>query len=407
MNKRISSNLVPASDPNSKTTERLTSKNAMESVIRNWRNFANLPPKLTYQRKFLQRALRSNCKIYGVLPLELRADKEVLLIALERGGFSNYDYEPLADAPTEFLDDVDIIKKSISKSLRSFDFASERIRTTPGIICELFAANSNLFGFLSEELRDNRKVVLAALAYNCGNFCDASERLRNDRAFVISCLKPGGIDCNLLLNAGPALQDDRRLIEKAIRKFGGNALYGASTRLLKERDLVKEALLAGFQWNANRFPDRWVSKDREMSLLATKHSSWMAFVDADRTLKDDLIFCIEAARANPECIPVIPWKIRNRAAFKKAITWNSGPTAAQIREAFEEALDTIQTGQKISGRGHAARVTLNRSAAAAVKKIDLPRIYKSGFGAKWLYPASLVREAARILDIPMDNLTGL
>lgn len=383
----------------------MTPKKAIDLVVENWQNFATLPTKLSHQREFLIRALRSDCRIYGVLPLELRADKEVLLVALERGGFSNY--VPLGDAPSELLDDIDVIKKSISKHLATFNLASERIKTTPSIVCELFAANAELFRILPFKLRDNRKVLSAALAQNCGAFYHASERLRNDRALVTSCLKPGGIRCNLLANAGDALRNDRRLVEKAIDRFGGGALCAASARLRMDRDLVKKALLAGLRWSPHVFPNRWVSKDRELALLAIKHSSWMAFADVDSSLKKDVDFCIEAAHANPNCIPAIPGSIRRRAAFKKAVKWDSGPTANEIREAFEKALDGPHTSRKISGQGHDPRVTLNNSVAAALRQLDLPRVYKSGFGAKWLYPASLVSKAARILDVPMESLTGL
>jgi hypothetical protein len=51
-------------------------------------------------------------------------------------------------------------------------------------------------------------------------------------------------------------------------------------------------------------------------------------------------------------------------------------------------------------------MSLNRAAAAAVRGLDLPSVYISGYGAKWRYPARLVRKAAKILGVSQHMLGG-
>ena len=52
----------------------------------------------------------------------------------------------------------------------------------------------------------------------------------------------------------------------------------------------------------------------------------------------------------------------------------------------------------LSGRGHEARVTLDRSLAAILRAVALPKVYISGFGANFYYPRRVFRRAARELS---------
>lgn len=52
----------------------------------------------------------------------------------------------------------------------------------------------------------------------------------------------------------------------------------------------------------------------------------------------------------------------------------------------------------LSGRGHEPRVTLDRSLAAILRAVALPKVYISGFGANFYYPRRVFRRAARELS---------
>jgi hypothetical protein len=65
-----------------------------------------------------------------------------------------------------------------------------------------------------------------------------------------------------------------------------------------------------------------------------------------------------------------------------------------IRAAFLEAKTKEAPPFRLKGRGHEPRVLLNRSTAAILRGVDLPRVAKPGYGAKFYYPYRLVRRAA-------------
>jgi len=379
---------------------------AIEGIHENWRSFESLSPKLKSSKEFLLQALKADSRVYRLLPEKQRSDQELSVAALSSLFAHKKDYDPTPFIPKELFDDVTFIKTIIGRKLGHFQLASKRIRTTPSIVCELIAVNEHVFPMLDEKLRDDPQVVLAAVEKNCGHFHDASERLRNDEAFVTACLEPGGIRSNLLSCAAHRFRDDPVLIEKAIKRFGGYAIWSASHRLLMNRELVKKAFLAGIGQHRNYFPE-WVKKDRELCLIAIKNS-YLAFSDTDYELQNDLDFCLEAYQVNSDCLPYIPSRIRKRSAFRKiAPIEQEGPTPAEIRQAFAKALEICGGNHQLSGRGHDPRVTLNKSTAAAIKGLDLPRVSNSGFGAKWYYPQSLVDEAAKLLGVGPTYLRGL
>lgn len=193
--------------------------------------------------------------------------------------------------------------------------------------------------------------------------------------------------------------------KKVIKRSGPSAAYSATPRVVMDRKMVRKALLSGIRQHLNYFPE-WVKKDRELCLIAIKNS-YHAFSNAAYELQNDLEFCLEAYRVNPECLPYIPSRIRKRSAFRKIAPPDDGPSAAEIRQAFAKALKTCGRNHQLSGRGHVSRVTLNKSTAAALKGMDLPRVAISGFGAKWYYPQSLVDKAAKILGVSPSYLRGL
>lgn len=51
----------------------------------------------------------------------------------------------------------------------------------------------------------------------------------------------------------------------------------------------------------------------------------------------------------------------------------------------------------LSGRGHEPRVTLDRSLAATLRKVEIPFVYISGFGPNHFYPQRIFVVAKSIL----------
>ena len=68
----------------------------------------------------------------------------------------------------------------------------------------------------------------------------------------------------------------------------------------------------------------------------------------------------------------------------------------------DELVRAVQSQRKkrsfnLFGRGHEARVTLDRRLAAVLRTCDIPRITISGFGANHHYPARVFAQAKQSL----------
>ncbi len=149
-----------------------------------------------------------------------------------------------------------------------------------------------------------------------------------------------------------------------------------------------------------------VSTDWELCLLAISQTEH-AFRRIDHSLQGDQSFCLEALRANPKCLQFMTAKMTSRRAFREYSAIDVRPSPDRIRAAFLGAVKTYKSAGPLSGRGHVARVTLNRRTAACIRGLELPSVYISGRGANNHYPESLVRKASEILGVKLDELTSL
>ena len=67
-----------------------------------------------------------------------------------------------------------------------------------------------------------------------------------------------------------------------------------------------------------------------------------------------------------------------------------------IREEVERAVTNQKAAGefRLSGRGHEARVTLDRRLAVILRDCSIPRIHIAGFGANFFYPWRVLQEAS-------------
>ncbi len=364
--------------------------------------FARLPVTVREKTSFVLKAVLRRSEVYYLLSRRLRADKDVLLKALS--GLYRYSYSPLKDAPASLRDDIGVMRRAVKTHDFAFKSASKRIRTSLSALNELIRANELSFRYLSPRMRANKKLALIAVK-KYGSFLELCPKaLRADKEIVKAALSASWPQWGVLGCAHDALRDDSELVRLAIRKCGGVALFEASRRLREDPAYIKIALRAGVGAQFSRFPPS-VRADRELCLLAVQHSSH-AFIGIDESLKDDTAFCISAVHANNQCLNYIPSRVRRRSLFRKDAKIDLGLSARQVREGFLAALETYEPEGSLSGRGHVPRVTLNGQTAAALRGLDLPKLFISGYGANWHYPRTFVKKAAAILGVEMGTLTG-
>ena len=382
-----------------------TSKEALQAVKTDWRAFRNLPDAIRNRRAFAIKAAAANCQVYSILNPELQGDRDVLLAALSDQYYYGRPYSPMDDAPPALCGDLEILCRAVKLRLKDYERASDRLLASPSAVCELIKANAEIFAHVSLKMRATRKVAMTAVRVRGNLLYHASNKLKADRGLVKAALQCSGVSSCPLNHASKSIRNDAEIVKLAIRRFGGQALLAGSTRLLNDPTMLKAALRAGVGTWFAQFPAE-TRASRKWCLLAIKGSS-SAFEGIDDSLKFDTEFCAMAVQENPDCIDYIPNKVRARKSFKDSVEVDLGPSPKEIREAFRTALKAYKSSGALTGRGHIGRVTLSRKTAAALRGVELPRAYISGFGANWHYPEKLVRKAASILGVEVRGLTGI
>ncbi len=87
------------------------------------------------------------------------------------------------------------------------------------------------------------------------------------------------------------------------------------------------------------------------------------------------------------------------ARSKKRVSMKARLENAAIRKAVLKAAaqERRKAAFNLFGRGYEPRITLDRSVAAILRGLDIPRIFISGYGANYFYPRRVFVTATKIL----------
>lgn len=123
-------------------------------------------------------------------------------------------------------------------------------------------------------------------------------------------------------------------------------------------------------------------------------------LEDDHPLKNTIIFLNRGRASKPENVPAGSKQVSKLKPKAKRVRRASGHVGAAIRELVlasskeEEALASFN----LLGRGHEPRVTLDRSLARILRKVDLPRVKIPGYGANTFYPKRIFVRAIALLE---------
>lgn len=124
------------------------------------------------------------------VPMKLRENKEIILMAIKNNGWAFFD-----------------------AGIYSLYLFLEAMKKTPQIFSELTFKERYEGEF--EEYTQNEEIVLLALKYDRENFYDISEELQNDKKFLLKAIKQDG----LLLEMLPKkFRKDSDIVEAAIKQ---------------------------------------------------------------------------------------------------------------------------------------------------------------------------------------------
>lgn len=209
------------------------------------------------------------------LPESLRADKEIVMLAVKSG-----DMDGLQEASEELQDDEEVVELALKCCESQMEYASDRLKGDKAFALRCLGESGWAYRYLKPELQNDRDIARAFFSIN-----------------------------GTLLRQSPFV-NDKEMVEIAI-KTKASSIYFASEELKKDRDLAKLALsldglvlhyLTNFQ------------NDEELVRLAYMNDL-RALNSASEDLRNDRQFMLEAFKYNPETLESVADNLREDLVF--------------------------------------------------------------------------------------------
>jgi len=174
-------------------------------------------------------------KLLSDAPPEIRADKEVVLSAMQQNGLQ------LQYASAELRGDREVVLSAIQQHGRYLQYASAEVRGDREVVLSAVQQSGMQLEFASTELRGDRELVLVAMRQG-GSLLDASLELRADREVVLAAVQSAR--CNAARQfsfACEALKANREFVLELLRRKC-DVLPSASADLKADGGVVLSAM---------------------------------------------------------------------------------------------------------------------------------------------------------------------
>jgi hypothetical protein len=171
--------------------------------------------------------------ILGILPFEMRCDKEVVLLAVKNNGGD------LSNAVPSLQFDSEVVLSAVKQNGDSLKFAHGFIKDNIEIVTQAVKSeNFQALKYASERLKNDREIVMLAIKSSADNFIYASESLKNDREIVKLAIERSEYN---LKYASIILRKDFELCLMAV-KYHYQAFEHVSEFLKNDLDFVLASL---------------------------------------------------------------------------------------------------------------------------------------------------------------------
>jgi hypothetical protein len=255
-------------------------------------------------REFMLALLAYNGTYLEHASEELKADKEVIMAALQSG--YSLPYEHVSDTlktDKDFLLEIVSLDafclEFFSEELKqdeqivlaaakhfgdaALEFGAEKFKTNKNIITEAVKSSGKALSFLAENEKNDKNLVITAVKHHGYALQYASEELRNDKDVVITAVGHNG---NALQYASEELQNDKDVVITAVG-HNGNALQYASEELQNDKDVAMAALINSTE--AFEYVSERLQSDKEFILHAIGQKDVDAFDDdLDSYISDNI-----------------------------------------------------------------------------------------------------------------------
>lgn len=282
---------------------------------------------------------------------EHKADRDVVLVAVKLQGNALYH------ASEVLQDDKEVVLVSVAQSGISLRYASDRLRADPQVVlrairfdpgqdggdclrlaCENLQNNRDFLlravtvnGFAvrwtSDALRADPEIVFAAVRQNGNALEFVAEEMRGDRDVVLAALGSNG---RCLRLAAEAMRSDREVVMAAVRADGLSLEY-ADEAMKADQEVVLAATES--DWRAFQLASEALQSDWEVLLVAIR-SDWHVFDNQSDALKSDRDFILRAITQNLDVLQCVAPAFKGDRGFIRdlikiapihALTFATGP----------------------------------------------------------------------------------
>jgi hypothetical protein len=269
---------------------------------------------------------------------ELKADKEVIMAALQSG--YSLPYEHVSDAlktDRDFLLEIVSLDafclEFFSEELKqdeqivlaaakhfgdaALEFGAEKFKTNKNIITEAVKSSGKALSFLAENEKNDKNLVKTAVKHHGGYALQyASEQLQNDKDVVIAAITAVDQYYYTFQYASEQLRNDKDVVITAVG-HNGNALQYASEELQNDKDVAMAALINSTE--AFEYVSERLQSDKEFILHAIGQKDVDAVGDdldsyisdnIPEKLKADKDFVLEMVKVNGMVLGCVSDKLK-------------------------------------------------------------------------------------------------
>ena len=286
---------------------------------------------------------------------ELKADKEVVMAALQSG--YSLPYEHVSDAlktDRDFLlemvsldaycleffseelkqDEQIVLAAAKNSGNAALEFGAEKFKTNKNILTEVVKNSQDALSFLAENDKNDKNLIMTAVD-NYGNALEyASEHLQNDKDVVITAVRNNG---DALEYASEELQNDKDVVITAVRT-NGDALQYASEELQNNKDVAMTALLTSPI--AFEYISEMLRSDKEIIL----HALAQKYMDSTGKVINDLDFSFSDN---------IPEKLKADKDFVLQMVKVNGMVLSCVADELKVDKDVVTLAVKNNGKAYA------------------------------------------------------
>ena len=284
----------------------------------------------------------------------LMGDKEFILLIIN----TEFSYGILERASKGLKADKEVVMTAVKKNGYSLQYASKSLKDDKSFFkAAIKLSGGYVLEYASKELKDDKQVVKTAVK-NWGKALEyTSDNLRNDKEVVMAAVKSYG---RALEYAFKELKADKQVVMAAVKQ-NGMALEYASKELKDDKQVVKTAV------KNNVFALKYASK--ELKVLATLEDGFNSKFNALRAVKKngrDLEYTSKELKADKEVVMVAvnedgralqfaSAKLRDNKQVVMTAIKNTGIQSTPLQYASTKLRDdreVVMAALKTFGHGH-------------------------------------------------------